>query len=380
MTRISVFLAALSLFAPAAHAVMRGGASGDEAVVGVTQDGRLSCTGTWIDSRAILTAAHCLRDLSRMPALGARWGQRPLREEPVSGWRVAPNFDPDTLESDLALLIVDGAAPPAPPAILAEPSHLAVGTQVRLVGYGAPDRGSGGEQTSGFGRISAVGPDTLEIVPDPARACSGDSGGPVFVEEAGQRYLVGVISSGTFACDGATVLVRVAAFASFIDSVLGDARATDRAAGQPCLLDRGCRAGRCARGGANLAAAACAPSCAAGCPGGWHCPAGGEACLPDLPAGGVGTPCRQAADCQQLDCLEDGSGARACTRPCSDSGPLACPAGFRCALPAAASSTPRCLPALTAGCRYGAAGRGGAPSLIPVTLAGWLYRRRARRA
>lgn len=194
-----------------------------------------ACTGTVLAPRVVLTAAHCVEDLSfggftaaadYIVATGraepARSGSGEILE--VSDTHVFPEFDPGTTHGDAALLVLSSptTAPPIHLATAADGALYLGGAEVQLAGWGLtrPDARSGSKALRSTSNVvlnpaaclqrtqpyyppysSAVQMCTTDP-PDRANGgCFGDSGGPVIARRAdGSAVEIGVVSTGGPRC------------------------------------------------------------------------------------------------------------------------------------------------------------------------------------
>lgn len=196
---------------------------------------KFSCTGTVIAPRVVLTAGHCVEDLS----LGGFTQPREYtvvtgRSTPrqagagnilrVSETHVFPGFDPGTTYGDAALLVLASPtpAPPIPLATAADAALYAGGAPVRLAGWGltdprakAPpealqtttnvvlDPTSCKQRTKSYYPPYSTSGQMCTIDPPDRRngGCFGDSGGPVIAQRAdGSPVELGIVSTGGPEC------------------------------------------------------------------------------------------------------------------------------------------------------------------------------------
>jgi hypothetical protein len=161
------------------------------------------CSGSLIAPAEVLTAAHCF--FPPAPELAAIFiGSVP----PQAGALVAvehvwldPAYEPATRFHDLALLTLAQEVGAETLPVLAEPlPPSALGSDVRVVGFGRATLKVELVKRTGIARIAELTPSSLRLEPAPAAPCSGDSGSPVLLETAEGPFVVGVVSHGDWLC------------------------------------------------------------------------------------------------------------------------------------------------------------------------------------
>jgi hypothetical protein len=196
------------------------------------------CSGTLVASNVVVTAGHCVQ---------GGCCSRVLVGEDVDDTSTArvirvrqaishPDYRAPSPTPDLAVLILDEDAGAAPRE-LAHEAMLASATSVRLAGYGTTDL----EGTTGYGRRRVV--DVPLASNDPKYgadlesefvagapfldrdACTGDSGGPAYVQANDGWYLAGATSRATRStfrrCGDGGIYTWVRAYARWIHDVSG---------------------------------------------------------------------------------------------------------------------------------------------------------------
>jgi secreted trypsin-like serine protease len=269
----------------------------------------VSCTGTLVAPRAVLTAAHCLTE-GPAGAIQVFFGEDARSDGvrlDVSG--TYPHPDPSV---DLALLVLASASPVAPLAVRTQILDApAVGTTVRVVGFGADELQVVGLKRQGPAAIDQVDPATFRIRAAPALSCSGDSGGPVLLADAGVEQLAGVTSFGDAQCAISGTNVRVDAQASWLQATLATIAQLAPAPAREAIDPAG-----------DFCSRACTVD--ADCPEGMLCTDGqdGLRCtLLGLPAARFGPPCLADDSCGGEVCATLPDGCR-CLQPCSTRPPM----------------------------------------------------------
>ena len=206
-----------------------------------SQDPYFYCTGTLIESDIVLTAAHCVEEVGvYYIKYGTNLRKDSYLREVSATWK-SPNYSSDQLVGDVGLLKLTD------PIAGAQPTPLLSSTEIKRVLLDKKKKleiaGWGKDQNSlnsqYLKRLSvddystpmqkryknqwrnsiwiALGKyDKLQKIYD--GACYGDSGGPLFANSKGQKYLVGVTSFGAEDCEEfePSIYTRLTAYSSEI--------------------------------------------------------------------------------------------------------------------------------------------------------------------
>ncbi|QDK38144.1 trypsin-like serine protease [Bdellovibrio sp. NC01] len=202
-------------------------------------EGKFLCTGTLISANLVLTAGHCIGEKPEKMIVIFKENFNDLNKDntrPVVGAVRHKDYDPKrgTNTADIAVIRFDNTVPvPAgykTAKLLPDFNLLQKGTSVVVAGYGLNwswviKKGSGVLRTT---ELQVKDPNWSETELSLSQSvkrgiCSGDSGGPGYLDIDGQLYVWGVVSRGdslpiplTPDCFIFSVYTRIDAYKTFI--------------------------------------------------------------------------------------------------------------------------------------------------------------------
>ncbi len=192
------------------------------------------CSGVLVHPRVLVTAAHCLV-MAPGPGTQAIFGEDtadPAMRIPIERCMAHPGFRPPSSDLDIGFCVL---SVPAPTLNLVMPiasdgiKSVRVGQNVQVVGFTSekligklkpkpPKKGWVEAAISEF-----TGSQTALIRPAGVSACSGDSGGPVFVQVEDEHWaLLGLVSAAVGApCESPIRVVLVTPHLEWITTESG---------------------------------------------------------------------------------------------------------------------------------------------------------------
>lgn len=199
--------------------------------------GQEFCSGTLIDKRHIITAAHCKGGVGFgfLAAFGpvAKAGVTPddhviigasFHANEAFNAEAATRGAGEVPINDIALVTLSADAPSdaTPVPFLSRGDSLQPGDTITVAGYGLTGgnaNGTNGVLRKTQSKVTETFITGKEFVlgDSNGRACNGDSGGPAYVVRDGRLVLAGVVSRGEAGCGGLVIYTDVRYFIDWIN-------------------------------------------------------------------------------------------------------------------------------------------------------------------
>lgn len=202
-----------------------------QSTVAIYFENGVLCTSTIIAPDVLMTAAHCVVDEDGQRGLvvfDKSLDNQNANVLPIVGMTLPDDYvastDSDS-RNDIALVRFEGALPAgyAPANLPTADLAVSAGAPLTVAGYGLSDpknQDSAGHllQTNTQVSSETVSPTEFMTQTKGKGVCSGDSGGPAYMQSGGKTYVVGVTNLADKDCTGFSVFLKVSAYLSWIQT------------------------------------------------------------------------------------------------------------------------------------------------------------------
>ena len=197
----------------------------------ILQSGELNCTATLIAPETAITAAHCVysREPEQLTFVLGSSVYTPEKTVQVTGYAIPSEanfaYDDETLADDVALIYLSEPQELYLPLYHDRPNLAAFHSAqrpVNYVGFGfalaRSHKVDPGKKRQVAIPIHSIRDRTFIYRSKTRNTCSGDSGGPGFVTDGDDLFLLGITSSGDARCQEYGESYRVDAFRTWLES------------------------------------------------------------------------------------------------------------------------------------------------------------------
>ena len=198
-----------------------------KSTVALVQGGQVFCSGTLIDKRFVVTAAHCLENIYGQFQVGFGTSPRNFRYVPSRRHKMHPNYTGliSRVPADIGMVELIRDAPSGYKPVTIPSTPLRNGDRLTLAGFGQRENGRSGElyytEVSVFRTYRENGRSHEFSYNSRNGACYGDSGGPAYIKKGSRLEVVGVTSRGTSEqCRGEGIYTDMRYYNSFINGFM----------------------------------------------------------------------------------------------------------------------------------------------------------------
>lgn len=165
--------------------------------------GVFTCTGVAINNNTVLTAAHCLEgEILKVRISNEASYKSKGKFWEIESFEIHPDYDSkeSNFRSDIAKIKLKGVLPKETKFFPIIKKDMNLSGKIMRLGYGA--RGTENIRTMVTPELRNIRPMEKILELNDMFSYSGDSGGPIFMQNNGQMYLVAIHSTLSFGPDG----------------------------------------------------------------------------------------------------------------------------------------------------------------------------------